>query len=168
MRNRADRSSALRAPWLAAILLATAVPVAASPATAADPWRAAAFSLDPATLLAAAEADPPGEEASSLILLSEAEVSFDPSGSRTTRLHVVVRLLQASAVEEWAGIEIDWSPWHQARPLLRVRVVTKDGAEHPLDPATVAEEGAAEGSPDLYGDRKRMRAPLPAVAIGAV
>ena len=169
MRHPADTpSAAARAPWLAAAALAIAAPFSASPAPATDPWKAAPFSLEPAVLLAAAEAEAPGEEVSSLILLSEADISFDAAGSRTTRLHVVVRLLQASAVEEWAGIEIDWSPWHQARPVVRVRVVTQDGAEHLLDPATVAEEGASEGSADLYGDRKRLRAPLPAVAIGAV
>jgi len=161
-------SSALRAPWLAAAALAIGASLPASPAPAADPWRAAPFSLDAAALLAAAEAEAPSEDAASLILLSESDISFDAAGSRTTRVHVIVRLLQASAVEEWAGIEIDWSPWHQARPVVRVRVVTKDGAEHPLDPKTVAEEGASEGSADLYGDRKRLRAPLPAVAIGAV
>jgi tetratricopeptide (TPR) repeat protein len=167
MRHPADRSSAAaRAPWLAAaVFMAAVLPVLAQ---SSDPWRAAPFSLSPAALLAAAEAETSSEEAPALVLLSEATISFDAAGSQTTRVHVIVRLLQASAVEDWSGIAVDWSPWHQARPAIRVRVVTRDGAEHPLDPKTVAEEGASEGSADLYGDRRRLRAPLPAVAVGSV
>jgi tetratricopeptide (TPR) repeat protein len=150
--------------WAAALATAVASP---SPASR-DAWHASAFSLDAATLLAAASAAPAETDAPVVILVNEHRYTFDLQGRRALSEWVIYRVLDASAVDEWSSIEAHWAPWHEERPTLRARVITSDGKEHPLDPTTIAEEGSSEGSRLLYGDRRLIRAPLPSVAAGAV
>lgn len=137
------------------------------PAFAAEPWEAPAFSADPAALLRAAEALPATGEPIDVLLL-ETVRSFDEAGRETYTQRLVYRFTDGQAHESWSALEHSWSPWHQERPLLRARVITADGAEHPLDPATIAENGEAAGSPELFEDGRVLRAPLPATGPGAL
>ncbi len=136
-------------------------------AGAADPWLGAPLSAEPRALLqAAARVD--GAGASVVILTEEGTQILDGAGARTYRYRTVYRVLRKEAVEGWASVEAEWSPWNEARPDLRARVVTADGLAHELDPATIAESGVGESSDEVYTDRRKLQAPLPAVAVGSV
>jgi hypothetical protein len=56
----------------------------------------------------------------------------------------------------------------QHRPILRARVITPDAFIHQLDPNTIEEASAGGSNPEVYSDRKRLRAPLPSIVEGAV
>jgi transglutaminase-like putative cysteine protease len=163
---------------LLAVLAAAALP-AALPAEArgkGDDWDIPAFSADPAALLRAAgkaagndgadgtDGDGGGVE----VLLSEARYEYDDAGREVYTYRLLYRITDASADESWSSIEEHWSPWHQERPRLRARVITADGTVHTLDPATIAENGEAAESSDMYEDGRVLRAPLPATGAGAV
>ena len=106
---------------------------AAYPAqTAAEPWEVAAFTGDPAAIARAAAKVPGAEDDDVVVLLMEASYSFDEAGRETYTQRLVYRILAAGAHESWSTVEESWEPWHQARPEIRARVITPDGAEHPL------------------------------------
>lgn len=142
--------------------------LAASPVLAAEPWEGPAFSADPAALAHAANGLGDAGEAGVDVLLLETVRSFDEAGRETYTQRLVYRFTDGTAHESWSAVEQSWSPWHQERPRLRARVVTPDGAEHLLDPATIAENGKSQGSPDMFEDGRVLRAPLPATGPGAV
>jgi transglutaminase-like putative cysteine protease/Flp pilus assembly protein TadD len=150
--------------FLAGVLLAA--PLAA--ADPAPPWDSAPFSAAaPAMARAAAKVE--SEEGDDVVvLLAEASYSYDAAGRETYSQRLVYKILTATAHESWSTVEEGWAPWHQARPEIRARVITPDGAEHLLDPATVTENAGTQDSPDMFEDGRVLRAPLPATRPGAV
>lgn len=141
-------------------------PVAA--ATDGEPWaHSFAFSLGAEDLLAGVRALPE-TEASAEVLLEELTVRFDASGRCTKTYHRLYRIVSAAGVEANDAVVQPWSPWYQSRPELVGRVVTPDGREHRLDPATVTDAPLSDEGDDVYSDRRIVRAPLPALVPGAV
>jgi transglutaminase-like putative cysteine protease/predicted Zn-dependent protease len=157
---------------LAASLAVVAALSAASPAgsepAAPAPWEAGPFVADPAAVIQAASGIDTGSgEGGVVVLFSEVRYSYDGDGRATRVGRMVYRVLNAAADSEWSEINEHWSPWHQERPQLRARVITPDGAVHALDPATETEAAVAQ-EPELFEDRRILRAPLPAVSPGAI
>jgi transglutaminase-like putative cysteine protease len=150
-----------------AVLMAAALGSVASPLLAGEPWDGPPFAGDPARILEAAKPAPGEEEAAAVVLLDEEFHSFDAGGRDTSRRRMVLRIVSPAGIDDWASLEETWSPWFEERPLLKARVITADGAVHALDPATIT-EGPLETSSKLYSDQKVVRAPLPALAVGAV
>lgn len=159
------RSFAVKSMLLLAPLALASLPLLAA---TAEPWEGKAFTGDPAAIARAA-ARVRGEEGDDVVvLLMEASYSFDEAGRETYSQRLVYRILTAGAHESWSTVEEGWEPWHQARPEIRARVITPDGAEHPLDPATIAENSATRDAADMFEDGRILRAPLPATRVGAV
>jgi transglutaminase-like putative cysteine protease/tetratricopeptide (TPR) repeat protein len=160
---------ALPAAVLSIALPALAAPPAPSmPAPSASPWSGAAFATPPAALLAAAKALPQPTDQQVDFLLFEARLTLEADGLWSERQHQIYRVLDASAVDDWAYVEQAWSPWHQLRPELSARVIGLDGTERRLDPKTISEASAGEDSAIMFDDGKVLRAPLPAVEAGAI
>jgi transglutaminase-like putative cysteine protease/tetratricopeptide (TPR) repeat protein len=143
--------------WLPSLALAAEPP----------PWQAAAMAAAPERVAAAAHALAPPAGVSRQILLYEQHYRFGADGSLEHRQREVYRLLTVAAVEAGESISADWDAWYQDRPELHARVITSDGVAHVLDPATI-EEAAPPQSSESYTDRRVLRAPLPALAVGAV
>jgi transglutaminase-like putative cysteine protease/tetratricopeptide (TPR) repeat protein len=151
---------------LALALVAAVLP---SVSTAAPtPWDGPALLGDPAAMLAAAQALEAPRGADVDTLLEEGVYKLDERGAATFTYRVVFRPLGAEAARAWARVSATWSPWHQARPEIRARVVTPDGIAHLLDPATLAEGGAREEGQEMFTDRRVLAGPLPAVRAGAI
>src|SRR5262245_58879172 len=143
-------------------------PLAGAEPAAPAPWEAGAFVADAAAMIqAASQIDAGSGEGGVIVLLSETRFSYEEDGRATRVRRAVYRLLNSSADAEWSEINEPWSPWYQERPQLRARVITPDGAEHALDPATVTEASVAQ-EPELFEDRRILRAPLPAAGPGAI
>jgi len=157
---------------LAAVPLLAALPAEARGTGGGDAWDTPAFAADPALLLrAAGKVEGDGGDAGEggvEVLLSEARYEYDDAGREVYTYRLLYRITDASADESWSSIEEHWSPWHQERPRLRARVIAPDGTVHVLDPATIAENGEAAESSDMYEDGRVLRAPLPATGAGAV
>ncbi len=138
------------------------------PVANAEPWEGEPFSATPAALAAAA-ARVQGEEGDdAVVLLADASYHLDETGRETYTQRLVYRVLTTAAQESWSTFEESWEPWHQERPVVRARVVTADGVEHPLDPVTLTESSQTPDDPDMFEDGKVLRAPLPAIRPGAV
>ncbi|HVG63100.1 MAG TPA: DUF3857 domain-containing protein [Hyalangium sp.] len=148
--------------------LALVVLLAALPAFAADPWEAPPFTADPAAIAGAAAALPTPPGADVEVLLEEVSYSYDAKGREMSTSRLVYRVLTPEGAKGWATVGIGYSPWHEARPEVRARVITPDGKAHSLDPSTLSDSTPADMAPEMMSDRRVVRGPLPAITEGAV
>lgn len=137
-------------------------------ALAAEPWEGAPFSAEPQALARAAAALPAPQGAHVQVLLEEASFSYDAEGRETSSWRLVYRLLTPEGARSWASISATWSPWYEERPTVEARVISPEGRAHPLDPTTLSEAGSESSTPETYSDQRVLRAPLPAITVGAV
>jgi tetratricopeptide (TPR) repeat protein/transglutaminase-like putative cysteine protease len=133
-----------------------------------EPWKVPHLSLAAKDIYAAATAVAAPEGTNVVLLEDDESYTFDDAGRLTHVGYFVYKVLTQKGAEGWDAFSVGWQPWHQARPEIRVRVISSDLAEHLLDPRTITEAPALEGEYKLYSDAKRLRAPFPAVAPGAV
>lgn len=150
------------------LLFSTSAALLTIPCLASELWDGPAFAAAPAAVLEAASKIPVKEGTDAVVLLMDRSYQFDEQGRRTYKEHLVVRALTAAGVENWDAVDVRWEPWHEERPEIRARVITADGVVHELDPKTVAESSGDTGEGALYRDLRILRAPLPAIAPGAV
>jgi len=153
-------------PRLRGVTFAALLILCAAPSFASDPWDLPAFASDPKELVAAAEKVSAGD-AGFVVLLDEANYSFEADGkSHTTQRHVY-RIVDDSAIDQLGTIEVPWAPWYNDRPTVVARVISKDGTVHTLDSKAIVEAPAREDL-DIFSDNRVLRAPLPGVAVGSV
>lgn len=132
------------------------------------PWKATHFSIEPEKLYQAASTVEEPENASVAILEDDEAFSFDADGRGIHTEYVVYKVLNQTGAEGWDSAAVDWEPWHQSRPSIKVRVISRDLSVHMLDPRQITEAPARGGEYKTYGDGKTLRAPFPAIAPGAV
>jgi tetratricopeptide (TPR) repeat protein/transglutaminase-like putative cysteine protease len=150
----------------ARLSVALALALASGAARAAAPWDGPPLAADPAALLEAARALPEANGTAVDVLLEEATWTFDARGAATFTYHLLFRPLVPDAARRWVRAERSWSPWHQAPPEIRARVISPDGAVHELDPRTVAEQAAGGG--EVASDRRLLAGALAGVRPGAI
>lgn len=139
-----------------------------SPAVrAAEPWDAP-FAGNPQAILEAAKRIPVPESQAVVVLLEQHQIAVDEGGRITSTVRKVFRVANEDALDEWASVEQEFQPWHESKPELRARVIGTDGAVHWLEAKTIADSPAEEFAQSIFSDRRIIRAPFPAMAVGAV
>jgi transglutaminase-like putative cysteine protease len=106
-------------------------------------------------------------EAPVKLLEQRTEYVFDEQGNWQETFTQRYTILNRDGVENWGATGAGWSPWYMARPVLRAEVKDPSGAVRQLDPAAIAEQAAYPDVPDVYGDGRILRAPLPGVQVGS-
>ncbi len=133
-----------------------------------EPWIGAApFTVAPADIMAAI-GKLPVPDASAELLLEENRFDFDESSRAEHRYHVIYRVLNSAGQDARSHFSVAWSPWRQARPDVRARVISADGVTHELDPSTIADAPLGSEDEDVFSDRRVVEGPLPAVAPGSI
>ncbi|MGA2570335.1 MAG: DUF3857 domain-containing protein [Terracidiphilus sp.] len=143
-------------------------PVSAAAGPAADPWFAPHFSVDPKALYEAASAVPVPDGANVVELVEDDTYTFDDAGRMAHTGRYVYKVITQKGAEGWDALTVGWEPWHEARPIIRARVIAPDFSAHTLDPKIITEAPARAGDYKIYSDGKRLTAPLPAIAPGVV
>ncbi len=143
-------------------------PASATTSPTVDPWAAPHFSVDPKTLYEAASAMPVPEGANVVELVEDETFTFDEAGRMVHVGHFIYKVLTQKGAEGWDALSVGWEPWHEARPVIRARVIAPDFMVHTLDPNTITEAPARGGDYKTYSDGKRLHAPFPAIAPGVV
>jgi tetratricopeptide (TPR) repeat protein len=139
-----------------------------SAASAQTSWNIPRFAPDPAALYQAAATFNPKPGTLVVVLDEEDNYVFDADGKAVHTRYMVYKILAQQAVEGWGGVSLGWEPWHEERPTVRARVLTPDQVVHQLDPKTITDAAAKDEDEDIYGDARVVRAPLPAIAPGAI
>jgi len=161
-------------PWLRSFLgfviqfLAFCAILAVAFGFGSNPPEAVHFSTDVAALLQRAKEVAPAAGSDVVFLEDEETYVFDAEGKVVHTRYYLYKVLTQKGAEEWAVISLSWEPWREERPTLRARVITADQAVHPLDANTITDAPAKESQENVFSDRRVLRAPLPAVATGAV
>ncbi len=156
------------ASTLCAAATAQSLPEAPYAAPSAEPWSAPHFSIDPKTLYQAATDVPAPDGVNVTELCDDESYTFDGAGRQVHVGHFIYKVLTQKGAEGWDSLSVSWEPWHEARPVIRARVIAPDFTVHTLDPNTITEAPARGGDYKTYSDGKRLRAPLPAIAPGVV
>jgi transglutaminase-like putative cysteine protease/tetratricopeptide (TPR) repeat protein len=118
---------------------------------------------------AAAKQHAPSASTDVLVLMDEDEYVFDDQGRATHKQYLVYKVLTQKGADDWAEISVEWEPWREERPAIRARVAAAgDGAIHQLDQKTITDSPAESDDSRIYSDRRVVRAPLPAIAPGAL
>ena len=133
-----------------------------------EPWKVPHFSIDPTALYQAASAVSAPENEDVAILEDDESYSFDEAGRSVHTGYVVYKVLSQKGAEAWDSAAVDWEPWHQSRPSIKVRVIAPDLSVHTLDPKQITEAPSRGGEYKTYGDGKTLRAPFPAIGPGVV
>jgi len=137
--------------------------------TAPAPWEIAQpFSLSPQALRSAASIMPVRPEYPCSMLLEEEATTLDEAGRRQTRYHRIYRVEKASGIGNWGNVDVVWNAWLEEKPRLRARVITPDGVEWPLDPATIGEFQSQQQDADVFSDQKELKGPLPRLVDGSL
>jgi transglutaminase-like putative cysteine protease/Flp pilus assembly protein TadD len=131
------------------------------------PWERQPLAANPAAVVKAAANLPKRPDADCQMLFEEGRYRFASQGGRDFYYYRVWRILTEEGARDSTKTGFSWEPWHQARPSLRARVITPDGVAHVLDAATIEDSGPAPAE-DMYTDARRLRAPLPAITVGAI
>lgn len=131
-------------------------------------WSLPRFPTDSKALYSAASAVTPPAGTGVIILDNEVTYVFDAQGTATYTDYIVYKVLTADGANGWDNVTRSWEPWHQQQPSIRARVITPDGAVHLLDPSTITNSPAKDDQNEVYGDRRVVRAPLPAIGPGSV
>ena len=133
-----------------------------------EPWNAPHFSVPARELYQAASLVPAPENANIILFEDDERFSFDEAGRLTHVGHYIYKVLTSKGAEGWDSLSVGWDAWHEMRPVIRARVIGPDYSEHTFDPRAITEEPARGGDYKTYGNGKRLRAPLPAIAPGVV
>jgi len=134
----------------------------------APSWSVARFSDDAAAVYQAASSATAKKGSSVLVLYDESAFTFDADGKSVEKTYKVYRVISEKGAEGWDNVDVEWEPWHEEKPVVRARVITSDHVIHPLDPKSITDSPASDNDEKEYGDRRVVRAPLPAIAPGAV
>ncbi|GDX81207.1 hypothetical protein LBMAG42_30180 [Deltaproteobacteria bacterium] len=139
-------------------------PFAASP----EELRAAAEAVTklPLRLPSPSKKKDDEEKPPTVELLASVRISFDDAGMSTTTRHDIWRIERDDTSLRTGTMY--WDPWREHRPAVDLRVVSPDGRERKLDPATLVEQSVATGLGEMYVDTRKLIAPLPGARKGAI
>jgi tetratricopeptide (TPR) repeat protein len=153
---------------LAVLLAATALAV--SPAWCdepAPPWIGQPLTASPQDIALRAKAIPQAEDDVE-VLYQHVSLDFDETGRMRRSFHRVWRCTSESAVDSEGFVEAPWAPWYQRKPTIEARIISTTGEEHRIDPALFVELTPQQLGEPTLSDRKLLRGPLPALAVGAI
>lgn len=137
-------------------------------AGAAEAWEAPAFSLTARELQAAAAGIKRDTPSDVVVLLDERRYTFDEQHRITVTSRMIYRVDSPDGVQNWAASSAAWQPWYQAQPVIRARVITRDGREHHIDQGLLRDAASRSGDNQVYDDTHVTQGPLPAIEVGAV
>lgn len=154
-------------PFLLPICLAVQATTPA-PSTLQALVETEAFSMPAEQLLRLGQSLPAESAYDVIQLIEDNRIQCDAAGRLTAVYRYVFRVDRESALSGWGAVQVGWSPWLNERPVIRARVITPDGREHALDPATLGDAQEPDESREMFGDRRLVRGPLPMLRVGAL
>jgi len=135
---------------------------------AAWPLDGPAFSASPADITAAAAKITAEKFAPVTVLYEEEKDVLDPAGRVTNTHRLVYRIETQAAIDSWSEASVEWEAFYQQQPEIHARVIRPDGSAVELDQKTLTDVPAQNEGDGTYSDERIHKAPLPALAVGAI
>ncbi len=117
---------------------------------------------------AAEEIEELNEDSASQLIYKHVRVDFKNDGHFDTTEHQIVRILTREGVNEDSIVEETWTPWYEAKPIIKARVISRRGTEIELDESTMTESTVGQVGAQIYSDDKMIQGALPNVRVGSV
>ena len=134
---------------------------------ASQPWDAP-FHPDTRAIIEASSRITPADKAEIVVLLEDHHYRIHIGGRIDTTIRKVYRIEQQDAVEDWSSIQQPYQPWYQQVPVVKGRVIDKDGSVHWLDSKTISDAPARQFDATIFSDERVLRVPLPGVSAGSI
>src|SRR3954470_20485727 len=112
--------------WIFACLSILFLVLAARGQQPVEAWKAPHLSIPAKDLYAAATAVASPEGTNIVLLEDDESFAFDDAGRLTHTAYFIYKILTQKGAEGWDAFSVGWQPWHEARPEIRVRVITPD------------------------------------------
>ena len=156
--------------FLAFIISCTTVPASnqITTTTGNQPWEQSPFEASYEEMSEVADRLEMEGEHGVRVLLSEGHFTFAEDGSLTESYKWVYKVLDQSGIDGWSSTKVNWTPWNQERPTIRVRVTNPDGNSYFLAEDHIMESTESSDIANIYSDRKLLQAPFPKVTIGSI
>ena len=132
------------------------------------PWELSPFEASYNDMSVAADTFEMEGEHGVRVLLSEGHFTFSEDGSLTESYKWVYKVLDQSGIDGWSSTKVNWTPWNQEKPTIKVRVTNPDGNSYFLSEDHIMESTESSDIANIYSDRKLLQAPFPKVAIGSI
>jgi hypothetical protein len=136
--------------------------------SATTPFAGAAFTSTVAELQSASALMPVNKEFGAQILFESGTYRIAADGTLQYEHRLIYRVDTEKAVKGWAETSAEWDPWYENPVQLRARVLQTDGSFVELDQKTITDTPVKKEDSDTFSSRHVRRAPLPAVAVGAI
>jgi len=146
----------------------TSVPENNQISTGSFPWEQLPFEASYEDMASAADTVEMEGEHGVRVLLSEGHFAFSEDGSLTESYKWVYKVLDQSGIDRWSSTKVNWTPWNQEKPTIRVRVTNPDGNSYFLAEDHIMESTESSDIANIYSDRKLLQAPFPKVTIGSI
>jgi len=111
---------------------------------------------------------PVNKEFGAQILFESGTYRIAADGTLQYEHRLIYRVDTEKAVKGWAETSAEWDPWYENPVQLRARVLQTDGSFVELDQKTITDTPVKKEDSDTFSSRHVRRAPLPAVAVGAI
>ena len=166
------RASRTRSPLLTSVIFAfVCTAMAVNIAHGQEPvWPLSgpAFQASVTDLQKAAAQIVPEKFMEATVLFERDSYRIDTEGRVTYRHSLIFRIETQAGVDDWAETSARYALWYQNQPVIQARVILPDGRVSQLDPKTVIDGPASDADDNVYTDERIRKAPLPALAIGAI
>lgn len=166
------RASRTRSPLFTSVIFAFVCTVMAVGAAHGQepvwPLVGPAFQASVADVQKAAAQITPEKFLEATVLFERDSYRIDAEGRVTYRHSFTFRIETQAGVDDWAETSARYAPWYQNQPAIQARVILPDGRVIQLDPKTVIDGPASDADDNVYTDERIRKAPLPALAIGAI
>ena len=155
--------------FLLFIFSCTTIPGNITSAFSGDlPWEISPFEASYNEMSNAADAFVMEGEHGVRILLSEGTFTFAEDGSLVSTYKWVYKILDQSGIDNWSSTQVSWTPWNQARPVIKARVTNPDGNSYFLAENHIIESTESSDIANIYSDRMLLQAPFPRVTVGSI
>src|SRR5262249_50132069 len=115
------------------------------------PWDVP-FSTNTTAIALAARNVTRSDDPDVIMLLESHRFTVDADGRTDHTLRKVYRIVNESAIEDWATISHYYQPWFEQSPVLRARVIGPDGSVRLLDLKTVADAPTMQFDSTIFSD----------------
>ena len=126
------------------------------------------FAADPSALLNASRSYAPVKDANQDTLYARRFVRIEKDGRRTHKYYSVLRYLTHTAIQDQGIISENWSPWLEARPQIRLRVISPTGEIIPMPQESIVDSRVGRTSTNVFTDDRVLEAPIPGLQPGCL
>lgn len=106
--------------------------------------------------------------AQAAVLYRSGDYEYQADGSLKTVNRLVYLVQNPEGVKNWSSIQVGYSPWHEEKPVVTVRITHPDGTQNWVRTEDLLEVSGSADDSNIYSDSKLLKGPFPQIREGSV